>query len=134
MLAISLSEHEFGWLRKKEEETWAAIRIYSQKEEVKAFSKRFYAQFEDTLTTYFTDITEEVEEDGKVYKPFGQQNYKEILAFIEKNQACDKLFIHCAAGVCRSAGVAVGLSKQFHWIQAQHGLHGQSTVYCYSTI
>lgn len=134
MLAISLSEYEFGWLRKKEYETWAAIRIYSQKDEVKTFSKRFHAQFEDTLTTYFTDIREAVEENGKIYQPFSQQNYDDILAFVAKNCDCDKLFIHCAAGVCRSAGVVVGLSRQFNWITPQHGLHGNSTVHPYPNV
>lgn len=134
MLAISLSENEFQWLRKKTDERWLAIRIYSQKEEVKGLSRKFDAQFEDTLITYFTDIKEEVEHDGKFYKPFSEQNYNEIIEFVTKHQNCDKLFIHCAMGVCRSSGVVVGLGNQFDWIKPQHGLEGKSSVYPYPNV
>lgn len=134
MLAISLSEYEFEWLRKRTDEKWVAIRIYSQKEEVKRLSKTFNEQFEDVLVTYFTDITEEVEQDGKLYKPFSKQNFDEVIEFVTKHQECDKLFIHCAMGVCRSAGVVVGLGKQFDWIQPQHGMDGKSSVYPYPNV
>lgn len=134
MLAVSLSENEFQYLRKKTDEKWVAIRIYSQKEEVKGFSKKHDAQFEDTLITYFTDIKSEYEEDGKLYKPFSEQNFNEIIEFVTKHQNCDKIFIHCVMGIQRSAGVVVGLGNQFDWIEPQHGLDGKSSVYPYPNV
>ena len=137
MLAISLSEEEFKWLRKKkayEGENWVAIRIYSQLDEVSYLSKKFNDQFEEILISQFTDIQDEVEENGKIYQPFSEDNYKEIIEFVTKHQDCDKLFVHCHAGVCRSAGVAVGLAKKFDWIESQHGLDGRTPVYPYPNV
>lgn len=137
MLAMSLSEDEFQWLRKQmgeKSEKWAAIRIYSQPDDVAPLSKGFESQFDDILVTYFTDITSEFEEDGKLYKPFHQENYDQIIDFVTKHSDCDKLFVHCTMGVCRSAGVVVGLNRQFDWITAQHGLHGETSVYPYPNV
>lgn len=135
MLAISLSEDEFKWLRKEnKDEKWVAIRIYSQKDEVELLSRVFDKQFEDVLITFFTDIREEFEEDGKVYNIFGAQNYEDIIEFVNKHQDCDKLFVHCHAGICRSAGVVVGLENKYDWIKSQHGLDGKSPVYPYPNV
>lgn len=137
MLVISLSEKEFKWLRKKNEkehEKWAAIRIYSQPEEVSRLSNKFNAQFEDILITHFTDIKEAHEEDGKWYKPFSVQNYNEIIDFVNKHQDCDKIYVHCQLGICRSAGVVVGLANIYDWIQSQHGSDGNADVYPYPNV
>lgn len=135
MLAISMSEQEFMFLRKKDlNEKWIAIRIYSQPEEVKYMTKRFNQQFEDTLHVYFTDIPDAVEQDGKWYRPFSDENLQAIIAFIQKYEKADKVFVHCHAGVCRSPGVVVGLANLFPHIVAQHGLDGQTGVFPYPNV
>lgn len=137
MKAVSLSENEFQWLRKKNEhsnEKWIAIRIYSQPEDAKELSRRHIAQFEDVLFSHFTDIQQPVEEDGKLYQPFNLANYNQIIAFVEQHNDCDTLYVHCHAGICRSAGVVVGLAHKYDWITAQHGPDGNTDVYPYPNV
>ena len=137
MHAISCSEFEYQWLRKKEphtDEKWVSIRIYSQPHDVKQLSKHHDAQFADILYLYFTDIQEPVEQNGLLYRPFNEDDYKQVIQFVEQHQDATKLFIHCAAGICRSAGLVHGLAHQYDWITKQHGVKGDTDVYPYPNV
>lgn len=135
MLAISLSEREFSELSKKNPvENWAAIRIVSQMSDLLETSHDFNSQFTDICVVQFTDIDKPIKDEGVLYQPYSKDNHNQIINFVEKNKHVDKLFVHCAAGICRSAGVVVGLAQTFNWIAPKHGINGKSKVLPYHNV
>lgn len=135
MKAISCSKEEFQWLRKKGlEEKWIAIQISSNEKEGLYMSKGFYKQFEDHLRLFFADVKHEFEEEGEIYKPFSDAQYREVIEFVEKHKDADKLFVQCHMGIQRSAGIVEGLSIKYDWIEKQHGLEGDAPVYPYPNV
>ena len=65
------------------------------------YKKRFF----DVLTTYFWDVTEDLE----FYSPISNKETKEIAKFIYKHKNSKKYIIHCSAGISRSAGVGMAI-------------------------
>lgn len=62
----------------------------------------------DVLRLQFDDVSEKAE----FGIPFNDSMADEVIAFIEKNPG-KHVFIHCAAGRSRSAGMAVGVAHFF---------------------
>ncbi len=135
MKAISLSEYEYQWLRKKNNnENWISIRIHGNDEKINFKSRGHDKQFKDILYLYFMDIQEVIEQDGTIYRPFNEDDYKKVIEFVEKHKDADKLFVHCAMGVCRSAGIVQGLGNKYDWIETQHGIDGKNSVFPYPNV
>jgi predicted protein tyrosine phosphatase len=44
---------------------------------------------------------------------FSEAQARELLAFVERNQACTELVVHCSLGQSRSAAVAIYLSEKY---------------------
>lgn len=133
MEIISMSEHEFLNYRKGEGKTASAIRIYTTEEEVKPLSKKRNEQFNETLYLYFSDVEKEIEEGGKIYRPFNKEDYEKVIEFYEKNKKVDELIVHCHAGVCRSPGIVEGLGKKYNE-DFKHGMVGDASVYPYPNV
>ncbi len=66
------------------------------------------------LDVQFWDVTEEIMDGEKLWRPLDHCHAEMIVEFMDAHIAnSDRLIIHCAAGVSRSPGVAVGLSRYF---------------------
>jgi predicted protein tyrosine phosphatase len=60
------------------------------------------------LRLQFDDITETSECDGCILMTEAQA--KQIIQFVKEQQNATKFYVHCFAGISRSAGVAAGLA------------------------
>ena len=134
---ITLSQHEYNWLRSKKNfpnEYWVSIRIASNEAEMMRMSESHNKQFEDILNVFFTDIKEDIEVVGGTYHKYSIENHKQIREFFHKHINADKLFIHCNSGRCRSTSVGHGLKLLYPNVNLQHGIDGKSSVYPYPNI
>lgn len=69
-----------------------------------------------TLVVKFSDIQEELEEDGsEVLHPITPGQAEEILEFVEANAQAAMCVVHCAGGVSRSAAVVMALHVIHGW-------------------
>jgi predicted protein tyrosine phosphatase len=46
---------------------------------------------------------------------FGPEQAAEIIGFVERCPAVERIVVHCGAGVSRSPGVALGVCEAFDW-------------------
>lgn len=66
------------------------------------------------LDIQFEDVTEELMGDSRLLRPIDESQAAVIVDFMESySSEADRLIVHCAAGISRSPGVAVGLSRYF---------------------
>ncbi len=66
------------------------------------------------LDIQFWDVTEEIMDGEKLWRPIDDYHGMMIVTFVEEHiHFTNRIVIHCEAGVSRSAGVAVGLSRYF---------------------
>ena len=66
------------------------------------------------LNIQFHDIVEEICVENTLWLPMQPEYAAQIVDFMQESFPwCDRLVIHCEAGISRSAGVAVGLSRYF---------------------
>lgn len=88
------------------------------------------------LNIQFHDIT--YDEGDSPFKCFQPEYAAQIVDFMQESFPwCDRVVIHCEAGVSRSAGVAVGLSRYFdltpeNTLRDQHphfNIHVASTIW-----
>lgn len=61
----------------------------------------------------FHDITQEyfIESQNKIIRPMEKEIAESIAEIAMNNRDCDRWIIHCEAGISRSPGVAIGLSR-----------------------
>lgn len=67
------------------------------------------------LNLHFHDVTEEFElNNGSTWHTMDDSQAKNIVDFFVENQSkCDRVIVHCEAGISRSPGVAIGLCRYF---------------------
>jgi predicted protein tyrosine phosphatase len=70
-------------------------------------------KFRDVLRLTFTDIARPSPFRWDIL--FGPEHAEQIIAFVTKWRAADRVVIHCLAGLSRSPGVAMGLCEVFGW-------------------
>jgi predicted protein tyrosine phosphatase len=70
--------------------------------------KPMLEKFKRHLHIRFSDVTKPLIQDGKTYLPIDNGQAKQIVEFILQNKE-EKFFIHCEAGVSRSAGVGIAI-------------------------
>lgn len=66
------------------------------------------SKFKKSLHIRFSDVTEATQYKNETYLPINVEQTDQILDFILENKE-EKFFIHCEAGVSRSAGVGIAL-------------------------
>lgn len=70
--------------------------------------------FVHRLDIDFEDVTEDLMSDTQLLRPMDKNQAELIVNFIEEYLPwSDRLIIHCAAGMSRSPGVAIGLARYF---------------------
>jgi len=84
--------------------------------EFEEFTIPYNSTCKDTLQLRFHDVDSEGNVIGAfnkvgTIKPISNLDIKSIHDFVEKNKDMGEWIIHCEAGISRSAGVAVALSK-----------------------
>jgi predicted protein tyrosine phosphatase len=73
--------------------------------------------FIDVLKVSFHDLTDKQlssilqKEPEAPYHVISKKQAREILDFVEKHQECEKIVIHCSAGISRSSAVAIGIAR-----------------------
>jgi len=67
-----------------------------------------HKKWKDFIHLQFFDVTEPTLSSGKTLNPISEEQAKELISFILDNKN-EQFFIHCEAGVSRSAGVAMAL-------------------------
>ena len=85
----------------------AIISINTPGEEANKFARR--SEIKDVLSLFFDDI--EYDEEKGIFMT--EEDADKILAFVDKceKQNIDELWVHCDAGISRSAGVAGAILK-----------------------
>ncbi|PLS18870.1 hypothetical protein CVD28_00270 [Bacillus sp. M6-12] len=74
-------------------------------------------QYVDVLKVSFHDLTDKQlssileREPEAPYQTITKEQAIEILSFIQKCKDCDKVIIHCSAGISRSSAVAIGVTR-----------------------
>lgn len=92
-------------------ESAVMIRILDPQEEFKAVVNEF--QYREIISLNFSDLTlEQVERIGnqEEWSLISKKDSIAILDFYKRNSDVQHFVIHCAAGISRSAGVALALS------------------------
>jgi hypothetical protein len=72
------------------------------------------AKFTDVLRLRFDDVDERGVGSG-YFVDFNEAHAREILAFVDRWRAVDRIVVHCLAGLSRSPAVAIGLCDVFGW-------------------
>ena len=73
-----------------------------------------YIQGTNIHKFHFHDVIQVYEmPDGMLVRPMSETIAEQIVDVALKNIHVEKWFIHCEAGISRSPGVAIGLSKYF---------------------
>lgn len=119
---INVSPQEMGYKHP------VLIRITSRKKEngeLNYLPLEHKEEFKDILHLSFDDVFLELIEDmqkaGKQYKPITKEDAELVKNFYEKHQDnVDGFFVHCDAGLSRSAAVAFSLmekQKQFRLLE-----------------
>lgn len=101
---------------------WALISIWSAEELVTPFNREILANIgcQEVLSSCFSDVTKDEFEKSNLSKEgcvlFSTEKAKEIVHFIDKINVMEisDLFVHCAAGICRSGAVAVWANRYFN--------------------
>jgi predicted protein tyrosine phosphatase len=111
-------EHAIVTSSKLSEQTWALISIWSGEELVTPFKNRDVLESIgclEVLSVRFSDITKDEFEKHNLSECilFSEDSAREIIKFVDKINGMDipDLFIHCAAGICRSGAVAAWANR-----------------------
>ena len=70
--------------------------------------------FRDVLRLRFDDVDQRDVGSG-YFVDFNEAHARDILAFVDRWQAVDRIVVHCLAGLSRSPAVAIGLCEVFGW-------------------
>lgn len=92
-----------------------------------------YKNLEDVIFLKFDDVGQETEG----YTCMNEQDADRIIEFVTKHSNIENIFVHCYAGISRSAGVAAALSKIFNNDDMEY--FNQTSIYvpnmlCYNLV
>jgi len=86
------------------------------------------------LLLSFYDIDKQIKTDARTFEPMQSDDAKQIARFVKTIPYLSRIFVHCEAGISRSAGVAAAISKFLYFDDTRFFKEYLPNKHCYNLV